>query len=273
MTTAIDTGRDWAVLAVESTVVVASDRDTALKVAADRPHLTVVSRAPGGEWEPLITSDEPTRYAFLVEGHLTSGTVADYAKQWASAMDHDAAISHDVRAWNGALYRVAVVFLGYDDDGTTRYQISVGNETATAVLRYSPDTDTPAKTEGGTVRVAVNIPNTGKGHRPEHANNADVRAAVEALSAGHGLKLADVGAKFEFGPGGDVDATVHGALIEPRGAFRVAVYWLEAGEYTRADGRPHATELEILADKLRAAGWGIDPATKTSFHAWHPANA
>lgn len=141
--TPVDTDRDWAVLAVESTVVVASDRDTALEVATDRPHLTVVSRAPGGEWEPVITSDEPTRYAFLVEGRLTSGTVAEYAKQWATAMDNDAVISHDVRAWSGALFRVVVIFLGHEDDGV-RYQLSVGTETATAVVGYHTDPIVPA---------------------------------------------------------------------------------------------------------------------------------
>lgn len=138
-----DRDRDWAVLAVESTIVVASDRATALEVAADRPHLTPVSRTPGGEWEPFIATDEPTRYAFLVEGRLTSGTVAEYAKQWATAMDNDATISHDVRAWSGALFRVTVIFLGNDDNGT-RYQLSVGNETATAVLGYHLDPFVPA---------------------------------------------------------------------------------------------------------------------------------
>lgn len=45
--------RDWAVYAVNHTLVGCADRQGAEEFATAGPHLTVVSRVPGGAWKPV----------------------------------------------------------------------------------------------------------------------------------------------------------------------------------------------------------------------------
>jgi hypothetical protein len=125
------TARDWAILAVTTTVLSAADQAAAEEVAAEAEHLTAITRVPGGDWQPVTTPDaEPTRYAFLVEGDLTCGTFADYVKEWKSAHTASGHISPDVRTWAGAAFTVGVEYLGVDDDDWMRYRLSLGGETA-----------------------------------------------------------------------------------------------------------------------------------------------
>ncbi|MGP3950820.1 hypothetical protein, partial [Streptomyces sp. 7N604] len=48
-----DARRQWAVSAATSTLVLAADREAAESFADGRPHLTVVSRLPGQDWQPV----------------------------------------------------------------------------------------------------------------------------------------------------------------------------------------------------------------------------
>jgi hypothetical protein len=122
--------RDWAVLAVTTTVLHADSRETAEEIAAKAPHLTVISRVPGGEWQPVTNPDEPTQYVFLVEGDMQVGTLDDYAKAWEGAYYSSGHVSPDVRTWSGASFNVSVEPLGNDKDSWMRYRLSVGDEAA-----------------------------------------------------------------------------------------------------------------------------------------------
>ncbi|MFI1204802.1 hypothetical protein ACH4VR_36140 [Streptomyces sp. NPDC020883] len=129
-----DTARDWAVLAVTTTTIPADGRDTAVEMASSAPHLTAVSRVPGGDWEPMVDPDQPPWYAFEVNGDLMTGTLARYAKHWEAAYYSGEHISTDVRTWAGAVFTVRVQYLGTDNDSWMRYRLSVGDQSTFVAL-------------------------------------------------------------------------------------------------------------------------------------------
>jgi len=124
---ATDTERDWATLAVTSTLLPAADRVTAEEVAAEASHLTAVYREPGGEWEPVRTGEAPTRYVFLIDGVMHAGTLDDYAAAWVATHYIDATLDPRVRTWAGAEFPVRIVHTDTADDYLA-YRISVGEE-------------------------------------------------------------------------------------------------------------------------------------------------
>ncbi|MHB9861942.1 hypothetical protein [Streptomyces sp. YIM S03343] len=121
--------RDWATLAVTSTVIPAADREVAEEIAAIGSHITVVSREPGGDWEPATVPGTPTRYAFLVDGEMRSGTLTDYALAWMTARAVGGTVSPEVHTWAGAAFRVRVSYAS-SADGRLCYQLAIGGETA-----------------------------------------------------------------------------------------------------------------------------------------------
>lgn len=102
-----------------------------------------------------------------------------------------------------------------------------------------------------------------KGCAAAHANHPDVRAALTALD---GILLADTGDHFGFNGGG---AT--GALVQPADDGKVVIYWNERGHHRGRDGTPFTAELALVADKLRAAGWQVEPRFKVRLTARRPA--
>ncbi|MGO4417273.1 hypothetical protein AB4Z54_00475 [Streptomyces sp. MCAF7] len=106
------------------------------------------------------------------------------------------------------------------------------------------------------------------GVAPEDAADPDAEAALAVLAE---LRLATVTDGHDITGGDDYDKTVNGALVDPRGNGRVAVYWLVEGLYVTADRRkPHRVELRIIADKFRAAGWTVEPDSNGCVFAWRP---
>ncbi|MBK6017725.1 hypothetical protein [Streptomyces sp. MBT53] len=106
------------------------------------------------------------------------------------------------------------------------------------------------------------------GSAPTDAEHPDTLAALDVLT---GTQLATITDEHDFTGSDDYDKTAHGALVEPRGYGRVAVYWLVEGLYVTPDDRePHRAELRLLAAKFRAAGWEIEPSSVRSVFAWRP---
>ncbi|MFI1569063.1 hypothetical protein ACH4ZX_39665 [Streptomyces sp. NPDC020490] len=106
------------------------------------------------------------------------------------------------------------------------------------------------------------------GSAPADAEHPDTRAALDILA---GTQLATITDEHDFTGSDDYDKTAHGALVEPRGYGRVAVYWLVEGLYvTPVNREPHRAELRLLAAKFRAAGWEIEPSSVRSVFAWRP---
>ncbi|MGW1288396.1 hypothetical protein ACWD4N_33125 [Streptomyces sp. NPDC002586] len=134
MTKPADTARDWAVLAVTTSIQPAADRETAENLAAHAERLTAITRKPGGQWQPATDPDEPARYAFLVENDMQAGTLADYAKHWEAAQYSGAHISPHVRNWAGATFNIGIERLGVDEDSWLRYRLALGTETAIVTL-------------------------------------------------------------------------------------------------------------------------------------------
>ncbi|WP_372352640.1 hypothetical protein [Streptomyces sp. KL116D] len=54
------TALDWAVRTTDGYTVSCDSRDTATELAADKPHLTVIYRRPGGRWF-TFTAETPMR--------------------------------------------------------------------------------------------------------------------------------------------------------------------------------------------------------------------
>lgn len=107
-----------------------------------------------------------------------------------------------------------------------------------------------------------------KGSAPRDADHADTLAALAVLPE---LRLATVTDEHDFTGADEFDGQAHGVLVEPRGAGRVAVYWLAEGLYvTGEDREPHRAELRIIADRLRAEGWNIEPGSVRCVFAWRP---
>jgi hypothetical protein len=104
------------------------------------------------------------------------------------------------------------------------------------------------------------------GTLPKHADNGDARSAIAALSNGQSLNLAELTDHFEPEEGEDVN----GFMVEPRGDGRVAVYWVSGGSIRKRNGGPFGVELQIAANRLRAAGWRIEPKSLFCVFAWRP---
>ncbi|MEH0424775.1 hypothetical protein [Streptomyces sp. B21-083] len=106
------------------------------------------------------------------------------------------------------------------------------------------------------------------GSAPRDADNPDALAALAVLDS---LSLATVTDEHDFTGADEFDGQAHGALVEPRGAGRVAVYWLAEGLYVAGEERaPHRAELRIIADRLSGAGWRIEPGSVRCVFAWRP---
>ncbi|WP_371518003.1 hypothetical protein [Kitasatospora sp. NBC_01300] len=105
-----------------------------------------------------------------------------------------------------------------------------------------------------------------RGSLPKHADHPDVRAALDVLTD-HGkrrtLRLAAL-------QGDDVETNLHatGVMVEPRGEGLVALYWLVDGQYADERGGPWRVQLEIIADRMRAADWLIEAGTGPVVKAW-----
>ncbi|MGR3875766.1 hypothetical protein ACUXZZ_45355 (plasmid) [Streptomyces graminifolii] len=129
MSTDNDNDRDWGVIAVTTTLLGTSGgRAVSEEIAAEADHLVVVSRERGGEWQPITDPERPARYAYLVDGVLTAGTLVDYAQAWKVQLPEVGHVSPDVRTWEGARFDVTVERLGVVK-GWMRYRLSVGAET------------------------------------------------------------------------------------------------------------------------------------------------
>ncbi|MEU5424014.1 hypothetical protein AB0H73_00160 [Streptomyces olivoreticuli] len=101
-----------------------------------------------------------------------------------------------------------------------------------------------------------------RGTAPKHSDHPDALAALTALA---NLKLAEVTDRTDVGamPGSvDHDPEVRGVLVVPRDEGRVAVYWTEGGQWITPTRDPWVVELQIIADKLRKAGWLIEPNSR-----------
>jgi hypothetical protein len=118
---------DWAVLAVTTTLLSTSGHDVADEVAAQGEHITVVYREPGGEWQIVTDPEQPTRYTYLFEDKLRAGTLADYARNWKTALPGTGHITPYVRTWAGVQLNVHTTRLGVEK-GWMRYRLAVGAE-------------------------------------------------------------------------------------------------------------------------------------------------
>ncbi|WP_238431643.1 hypothetical protein [Streptomyces cavernae] len=129
-----ETPRDWGVIAVTTTVLGTADRQVAEEMAADVENLTVISRVPGGQWQPVSSADGPTRCVFLVEAEMQVGTLTDYSKHWEAAHYSGGHVSPYVCTWGGAAFTVGVEHLGTSEDSWMRYRLSVGDDTVFVTL-------------------------------------------------------------------------------------------------------------------------------------------
>ncbi|WP_069874813.1 hypothetical protein [Streptomyces malaysiensis] len=108
------------------------------------------------------------------------------------------------------------------------------------------------------------------GSAPRHAADPDVIAALSVLAPS--IRLATITDEHDYsGYGDEYDETAFGALVDPRGHGRVAVYWLIEGLYLSKERRePHRAELGIIANKMSAAGWSIEKPISGCVFAWRP---
>lgn len=87
----MDDRRDWALQGTTTQIISCDSRETAEEHVAEFPHLTALTRIPGGEWEPVngrreLVSQE-TEYAiqFRQDGgpwhrHITASAIRDEAE-------------------------------------------------------------------------------------------------------------------------------------------------------------------------------------------------
>ncbi|WKK26856.1 hypothetical protein QZH56_15420 [Streptomyces olivoreticuli] len=116
--------------------------------------------------------------------------------------------------------------------------------------------------------VVVEHGGTAEGSLPRHAQHPDVVAARAILRP---LKPAILADHTDTSRGADeVDTSVRGYMLDPRGQGRVAAYWIEGGQDTLR-GEPHVGELEILRLKFIDADWRVEPMSRTCVFAWRPA--
>lgn len=158
-----------------------------------------------------------------------------------------------------------------DDRIATEHHAYGAPVPAAVQARIDARTTAPAPARRVIEGVIVSHNGTTPGTAPKHSTDEDARAAVAALAP---LRLAEVTDHTDVTANpGDPDHTpsAWGFLVDPRGHGRVAVYWIEAGRYVRPSGQPFAVELEIGADKLRKAGWTIEPHTHRCVMAHRPA--
>ncbi|KAA6215132.1 hypothetical protein CP973_00235 [Streptomyces albofaciens JCM 4342] len=109
--------------------------------------------------------------------------------------------------------------------------------------------------------VVVTHAGTAKGSAPKDAANPDVIAAREALTP---LRPATLTDRHDFSEPNDDERDVRGYVIDPRGHGCVALYWLEEGRNIRRDDPWHGPCLDILADKIKAAGWKTERMLRSS---------
>ncbi|MEU2426938.1 hypothetical protein ABZ619_39000 [Streptomyces sp. NPDC007851] len=119
---------DWAALAVTTTLLATSGRAVAEEMVAEYDHMVLVSREPGGEWQPVTDPEQTTRYTYLFHGELRAGTLADYAQDWKTALPGMGHVTPHVRTWNGATFTVGIDRLGVIK-GWMTYRLTVGAET------------------------------------------------------------------------------------------------------------------------------------------------
>ncbi|MFE6166159.1 hypothetical protein ACFQ7F_45530 [Streptomyces sp. NPDC056486] len=116
--------------------------------------------------------------------------------------------------------------------------------------------------------VLVREGNRTAGSAPRNADTPDVLAALAALEP---LQLATVTDGHDHTGRDEFDEQAHGALVQPRCAGLVTVYWLIGGLYvTGEDRKPHRVELRSIAARLRAEGWRVDPGSIRCVNAWRP---
>jgi hypothetical protein len=150
-------------------------------------------------------------------------------------------------------------------------RITVADASTQTVTRmlHTPGEPARVEVEGGLAWLASECElapseatGTALGSMPEHADHPDVRAAITALDP---LKPAELtGHELKDNP----DAS--GFMVEPREDGNVAVYWLEDGSYRTAKGSIRHTQVTILANRLRAAGWTVRPGRSACVFAHTP---
>ncbi|MFI9026347.1 hypothetical protein [Streptomyces sp. NPDC053560] len=109
--------------------------------------------------------------------------------------------------------------------------------------------------------VIVEHNGTSRGCAPRHCTDPDVIAAREALD---GLLPATLTDRHDISEPADDERDVRGWVADPRGAGRVAFYWLEGGRVRRRDDEWHGLCLKILADRLAERGWRTEPMLRCS---------
>ncbi|MFF5790236.1 hypothetical protein ACFY8P_35350 [Streptomyces sp. NPDC012693] len=213
--------------------------------------LVTEAEATDGTWRGKWIGEQPTApEPIIVRVGFAPATLDRIHEQAAADRETYRAETDD---------RIAAEYRTYGASAPAAVQARIAARTATQV----PDRRV---IEG----VIVSHNGTTPGTAPKHSTDPDARNALAALSP---LRLAEVTDHTDIAaqPGEpDHAPAAWGFLIEPRGHGRIALYWVEAGHYVRPDGEPFATELEIGADKLRKAGWTIEPNTRRCVMAWRP---
>ncbi|WP_406334328.1 hypothetical protein OG814_11755 [Streptomyces zaomyceticus] len=244
-----------------------------------------------------LVDDELRHAAALVtEAEATDGT---WRGEWIGDVPSDAVLfTPDDITEQGALFDTRttapapepiVVRVSFDDDTLARIKAKAAADRAETDDRIAAEHRTfgapapaavQARIDARTIEqaparrviegVVVEHNGSTQGSAPKHSTDSVTRAALAALAP---LRLAEVTDHTDVAAqSGDLDHTpaAWGFLAEPRGHGRIALYWIEAGRYVRPDGEPFAVELEIGADKLRAAGWKIEAGTRRCVMAWRP---
>ncbi|WHM36299.1 hypothetical protein [Streptomyces sp. BPTC-684] len=156
------------------------------------------------------------------------------------------------------------------DADRAEYRAEMDARRAAEAARYAPQQVEQAIERHAVEGVIVAHDGRTRGTAPKHSTDPDALAALAALG---NLRLAEITDHTDIGaqPGNtDHDPNAWGFLVEPRGNGRVALYWMVAGRYVRTSGKPWAVELEIGADRLRKAGWQIEPLSRRCVFAWRP---
>jgi hypothetical protein len=133
-----DEDRRFAALSGMPALYPADSRADAMRSTVDAgPHMVPVFRRATefGDWEPLADPHGPRVWAFLIDGFMTTGTLAEYAVLWADAQaDGGGSVSDRVMAWGGVAFGVRARCTGADEHGDAVWALSVGEETATTTV-------------------------------------------------------------------------------------------------------------------------------------------